>query len=109
MGINVYFNLGQTVPLEEVFYVDDLLHGELWQHTGGRAGFPLLDRLAVIDDEDVLEFDGSMVEQLLEELETFRQDYADNVLIRERVAQWMSVCRLCLEKDCRLVFGGDSI
>ena len=109
MGIDVYFNVGQDVPLEEVFYVDDLLHGELWRHTVGRAGFPLLDRLAVIDDADLLEFDGRMVEQLLGELAAFRQDYAGNVLMHESVAQWMAVCRLCLEKDFRLVFGGDSI
>jgi hypothetical protein len=102
-------SISVKMPLEEVFYVDDLVHGELWQRTGGRADFPLLDHLAVIDDENLLEFDGRMIEQLLGELEAFRQAYAGNVLIHESVAQWMSVCRLCLEKDFRLVFGGDSI
>jgi hypothetical protein len=109
MGIDVYFKPGQGTPLEEAPYIDSLLHGEFWIQLRNHPDFPLLDRLAGIKDEDLIEFEATMIRQLLAELEAFQQQFAGSALIRRRVEQFMETCRVCLQNDYWLIFGGDSI
>jgi hypothetical protein len=109
MGIDVYFNPGEGEPLEEALYIDDLLYGELWIQIKEHPDFPLLDRLVGIEDDTLIEFEGAMVRQLLGELEAFAEEFTDAALIRRRVEQFMETCRVCLQNDYRLMFGGDSI